>query len=509
MKEMNEGGKTVLAFDLGASSGRAVLGTLQEDRIELVEVHRFTNDPVTVNGGMYWDTLRQFHEIKGGLKKASQVKSYESIGIDSWGVDFGLLDQDGYLLENAVHYRDGRTEGICEEVFRFLSKEEIYEITGNQVMEINTLFQLYALKKRRPQVMEYADSLLLIPDLFTYFLTGEKRAEYTMASTTQMMNVSTGKWSEELLELLGLSDRIKVSSKMTMLLPEIVSSGTVIGSLLPDICSELKIHSVPVIAVAAHDTQSAMAAIPTRRDDFLFISCGTWGLIGTELSEPIISKKALDCNMTNEGAFGGRISFLKNITGLWLIQESRRQWQREGKEYSFSELEILAQGATPLQSFIDPDAPEFATSGNIPERIQDFCRRTNQPIPLTPGEIVICINQSLALAYRNALEQIEECTGKMYPNIHMVGGGTHSTLLCGMVADAANRPVIAGPAEAAALGNIIVQLITLGEISDMKAARGIVRNSFDLQIYQPKDAKVWENAYQKVKNIIKKEHKNG
>lgn len=490
---MNQENRQVLAFDFGASSGRAILGRLENGKIVMEEVYRFSNDPVIVGKTMYWDTLRQFFEIKQGILKAKKKGGFESIGIDTWGVDFGLLDEHGVLLENAVHYRDDRTVGMQEEVFKAIPKDELYNLTGNQFENFNTVFQLYSLVQKRPWLLERADQMLLTPDLFNYFLTGEKKAEYTMVSTTQMMDAEHKVWSDRVLEALQIPSKI---------LPEIVPSGTVVGNIQESICEELGVEPAKVIAVASHDTQSAVVAVPTEEKDFIFISCGTWSLFGTELPEPVIGEKSLEYNVSNEGGYGDTTTFLKNIIGLWLAQESRRQWMREGEEYSFGELEQMALQAEPFQSFIDPDAPEFTPAGNIPRRIRAFCERTGQKVPETVGEIMCCINQSLALKYRYALEQIESCTGKHYPMIHMIGGGIQSKLLCQMTANANSRKVLAGPVEATALGNIAVQMMSLGLIKDVDEARTIIAKSEKTYEYMPQDQENWEAAYKKFKTII-------
>lgn len=485
--------KSVLAFDIGASSGRAIVGTLSDGKITMQEVHRFSNDPVTVNGIMYWDTLRQFHEIKKGIIKSKKCGKIESIGIDTWGVDFGLLDEHGELLENAIHYRDERTRDMLEKVFAKIPKSRLYEITGNEFMYFNTIFQMAALKEKRPWVMERAKNFLFTPDLFNYFLTGIQKAEYTMATTSTMLDIHKREWSEEIAEALGLSKEF---------FPELVLSGTVVGDLKPEICEELSVEPVKVVAVAAHDTQSASAVVPTQDDDFIFISCGTWSLYGTELSEPVINEKSLELNVSNEGGYGGKVNFLKNIAGLWMVQESRRQWMREGQEYSYSELEALAKEAAPFPSYIDVDADEFVSSGNMPRRIREFCKKTGQKVPETVGEIVCCINQSIALKYRNVLEKIEYCLDKKYHKIHMIGGGIQSKMLCQMTANATGCEVVAGPIEATALGNLAVQFIATGAIRDIKEARKIVADSETFITYQPEDTEKWDAAYEEFKKIL-------
>ena len=476
----------LLSFDFGASSGRAVLGTFDGETLQLQEIHRFQNDPVTVNGTMYWDILRLFFEVKQALVQSKAYGALDGIGVDTWGVDFGLLDADGRLLENPVHYRDARTAGMLEKAFKYLPKSEFYSITGNQFMEINTAFQLLSLRENRPALLDRAETLLLMPDLFNYLLTGKKCTEYSIASTTQLLDAKQRVWSKRVLSALELPER---------LFTEIVPTATKVGALQPDLCEELGLIPAEVIAVAGHDTQCAMASVPTDKEDFLFLSCGTWSLLGTELSEPIINSAAEACNVTNEGGYAGKASFLKNIIGLWLIQETRRQWQKEGENLSFAEMETLARAATPYRFFIDPDAPEFVPAGNIPRRVQEYCRKTGQPVPETKGEILRCIYDSLSLKYRYAVGQIETCTEKQYAALHIVGGGVKDTLLCQLTADALGKPVVAGPVEATVYGNLVLQLLALGAVKDLKEAREIVRRSDKVNTFTPNaDAQV-ENAY--------------
>lgn len=486
--------KRVLAFDFGASSGRAIIGTLDNGRITLNEVHRFSNDPVTVNGTFYWDVLRLFHEIKQGLLKAKQAGGFDSIGIDTWGVDFGLLDNDGVLLENPVHYRDKRNIGMVEEAAKYIGKDEMYKLTGIQFMDFNTAFQLLSIKENRPELLARAQSLLFMPDLFAYFLTGNKVSEYSIATTSQLVDINTRDWSKEMLEKLGLPEKI---------FNRIVPSGSVTGYLSDEICEELGLEKVPVIAVCGHDTQSAVTAVPSEKEDFAFISSGTWSLFGTETKKPIVNDLSYSFNVTNEGGFGYSTAFLKNICGLWLIQESRRQWIREGKEYSYAELEKAALREKPFARFIDPDAPEFAVPGNLPARITEYCRRTGQSVPENEGQTVRCIYESLALRYRAVLEGIEKCTGKNYDSLNVVGGGTKDTLLCKMTADACNITVYAGPIEATVMGNVAVQLISGGDIADVVEARRIIANSGQLKCYSPENTAAWDEAYEKFKSVTK------
>lgn len=486
--------KRVLAFDFGASSGRAIIGTLDNGKITLNEVHRFSNDPVTVNGTFYWDVLRLFHEIKQGLLKAKQAGGFDSISIDTWGVDFGLLDKDGVLLENPVHYRDKRNIGMVEKAAKYIGKDEMYKLTGIQFMDFNTAFQLLSIKENRPELLARAQSLLFMPDLFAYFLTGNKVSEYSIATTSQLVDINTRDWSKEMLEKLGLPEKI---------FNRIVPSGSVTGYLSDEICEELGLEKVPVIAVCGHDTQSAVTAVPSEKEDFAFISSGTWSLFGTETKKPIVNDLSYSFNVTNEGGFGYSTAFLKNICGLWLIQESRRQWIREGKEYSYAELEKAALREKPFARFIDPDAPEFAVPGNLPARITEYCRRTGQSVPENEGQTVRCIYESLALRYRAVLEGIEKCTGKNYDSLNVVGGGTKDTLLCKMTADACNITVYAGPIEATVMGNVAVQLISGGDIADVIEARRIIANSGQLKCYSPENTAAWDEAYEKFKSVTK------
>ena len=485
----------ILAFDFGASSGRAMLCRWDGETISMEEIHRFSNDPVEVNGTLFWDVLRLFFEIKQGLLKAKQAGGFDSIGIDTWGVDFGLLDEDGYLLENPVHYRDARTQGMIEEAFKLLPRERFYEITGTQFMEFNTVFQLLALKKQRPGLLERAKTLLLMPDLFAYLLTGNKVTEYSCASTTQMMDAHTRQWSQEILDALGLPGDI---------LTPIVPSGSEVGKLSPAICEELGLEPVPVIAVAGHDTQSAMAAVPALSSPFAFVSCGTWSLMGTELPEPVINETSLACDITNEGGYNNCASFLKNITGLWLIQESRRQWMREGIQRSYYDMEMLARAEEPFRCFIDPDDPVFTPAGNIPRRVREYCRKTGQPVPETDGQVVRCIYESLAMKYAVTLDLLRTCTGETYDALYIVGGGTKDGMLCQMAADSCGMEVSAGPAEATVLGNVLIQLLATGKVESLEQGRQVMAKMPDLKRYEPENPEAWAEQRKHFEEIIGK-----
>lgn len=485
-----------LAFDFGASSGRAMLAKFDGEKITLEEKHRFSNDPVTVNGGMYWDILRLFHEIKQGILKCANSgdRDIDCIGIDTWGVDYGLLDEHDQLLGNPYHYRDTRTDGMYDEAFARVPKEEIFRSTGIAFNWFNTLYQLLAARLSGDVALKNAKTLLFIPDLLNFFLTGEKRTEYTIASTSQMFDSQTHTWAEGLLKKLDIP---------TDIFADMVYPGEQVGVLKADLAEELGVAQIPVIAVASHDTGSAVASVPVvDQDDFIYISSGTWSLMGVELDAPNVSAGALEHNFTNEGGVNRTIRFLKNIMGLWLIQESRRQWDREGELLSFDELEQQANAAEPFASLIDPDYPAFQTPGNMPRRIREFCEKTGQKVPQTKGEVVRCIAESLAFKYRNTIEGMEEVTGKKYNAVNIVGGGIKDKMICRFTANATKRTVQAGPVEATSIGNVIVQAMAVGAVRDLKEGRRIVRDSFDIAVYEPEDAAAWDAAYEKWKKII-------
>lgn len=478
--------KRILAFDFGASSGRAILGTLADGKIEMREIHRFSNDTVSMCGTMYWDILRLFFEIKAGITKAVADGGFDAISIDTWGVDFGLIDRNGKLLSNPVHYRDKRTEAIPEEVFKTVSRDELYSLTGTQCSRINTLYQLMYLKLHEPELLERAEKMLMIPDLFAYMLTGEMYEEATIASTSNLYDPKTHDWSFELIERLGLPKK---------LFARIIKPGSVYGKLSPEICEELGCESVPVIAVASHDTASAVAAVPSESDDFVYVSSGTWSLFGIESEAPIMTAAAENNNFTNEGGFDDTVRFLKNITGLWLIQEARRQWRREGTEVGFDTLEKEALTSEPFKCYIDVDDPAFETAGNLPKRVCEYCEKTGQYVPQSRGEIMRCIYQSLAMKYRYTFDLLKKTDGRAYGSINIVGGGTKDGLLSQMAADACNTEIFAGPVEATALGNIAVALYALEELADFKEIRRTVSRSAHLKHYVPSDSEAWNKAY--------------
>ena len=463
-----------LALDLGASSGRAVIGTYDGERITLTEIHRFANEPVRLCGTLYWDVLRLVHEIKASIRKA---KPYDirGIGIDTWGVDFGLLDSAGTLMGNPVHYRDVRTNGILNDAFTLISPQELYAATGNQIMEINTAFQIYAMLNRTPGTLAFAEHLLLIPDLLNYFLTGERGAERSIASTTQLYDPQTGDWNFEIVGMFGAQER---------LLPPITESGTLRGMLSEALCRELQTDPIPVYAVCGHDTQSAMAAVPAQEEQFAFLSCGTWSLLGTERSAPILTEEARTAAFTNESGFGGKTAFLKNLTGLWIMQESRRQCGREGRSYSFAEIEQMARDHGRSASIVDTEDPRFASDGDLPQMIRDHCAETGQPVPQTDAAVFRCIYDSLAEKYRETLHDLHRVTGFVPERLYVVGGGTKDPLLMELTAKACGIPVLACGTEGSALGNIAVQLAAAGQLNGLADIRAVCARSQTIREYQ-------------------------
>ncbi len=477
-----------LAFDLGAESGRAVIGCFDGTRLELSTLHRFSNGPIRIFDSLYWDVLRLYGEMKQGLglyrRHAGAV--LDGIGLDTWGVDFALIGRNNTLLGNPHHYRDSRTEGMLHAAFERVPREEIFYQTGIQFMEINSLYQLLAMKLGQDPTLEQAEALLMIPDLFNYWFTGVRVCEFSDVTTTQFYDPQRGTWAYPLLEKLGLP---------TGMLQEIVSPGTVIGPLRPDFAEDTGLEGTPVIAPACHDTGSAVAAVPAKGKGFAYISSGTWSLMGVEVARPVISQDSLAFNFTNEGGVCGTFRLLKNIMGLWLVQECRRTWAMEGAELSYSDIVALASQAPAFGPLIEPDSHDFLRPGDMPSRIQEFCVRTGQRLPETRGEIIRCALESLALQYRWVLEKLEIMSGEPLRTIHIVGGGSQNQLLCQLAADATRRVVEAGPVEATAMGNILMQALARGRIASLDEAREVVRRSFEVTTYEPGAAAGWDDAY--------------
>lgn len=489
-------GKRVLCFDFGASSGRAVIAHIENMTVHMEEVHRFKNRGVNVNGTLYWDILSLYSEIKTGLVKAYRAGGFSSVGIDTWGVDYGIIDKNGRLMSNPVQYRDKRTEGMIQEADRLVGLDKLYTLTGNQIMPINTAFQLLAEKKERPYMLEYGAYILPTPDLLCYMLTGEVSAELSIASTTQLLNPETLDWSDEAIEALGLPRR---------LFPKIVKPGESKGMLSEELCEELNIPTAEVIAVCGHDTQCAYYAVPYTVTNPIIISCGTWSLVGTVIDKPVLTDEAARLGITNEVGVNGKINLLKNITGLWLVQETKAFLEAQGEEHSYAELEALAREEEGFIAFIDPDAPEFSNAGNMPQRIKDYCTKTQQKAPENLGQVMRTIYLSLAMKYRLAIEQTGKLTGTdEFSGIYMVGGGIRDTLLCQLTADVCNMDVTAGPVEATVLGSAVIQLIRNGEISDESCKGNIIRQTAlgrnELSDYKPQ--KNYDEEYKIFKNII-------
>lgn len=488
-------GKTsdYLAVDLGAESGRGLIGRFDGERLNLEEVHRFPNGPVRMLDTLYWDLPRLFDEVKTALRKAGAAyPGLDGVGVDTWGVDFGLVGRSDTLLGNPVHYRDARTEGMMDAAFRLVPRERIYEITGLQFMPFNTVFQLLALKTAGSPLLEVAETLLMMPDLFGWLLTGRRAGERTDASTTQLLDPRAGTWSDELCAGLGLPRRI---------LPELIDPGTELGSLRRSVAEEVGIASLTVLVPGTHDTASAVAAVPAvgkgaagGTPDWCYISSGTWSLLGVEVPRPVINAQTLRYNFTNEGGVAGTTRLLKNIMGLWLVQECRRTWARTGRDLSYEEIQFRAAAASPFASLVDPDDLSFMAPGDMPARLAAFCTRTGQPAPADDGAFVRCALESLALKYRWTIDRLEEVLGTAIRTIHVVGGGSQNALLCQFTADACKRPVHAGPIEATAAGNVLMQAMARGRIGSLADARAVVALSFPVAVYEPRDPSAWDAA---------------
>ncbi|MEK7448556.1 MAG: rhamnulokinase [Planctomycetota bacterium] len=480
-----------LAFDLGAESGRAVLGTLTGRRLTIKELNRFPNGMLNINGRWHWNIFRLYEEIKHSLKIAAglpKIKSngFASLGLDTWGVDFALLDRQGNFLGLPFAYRDNRTNGMMEKFFKLVPRQHVYQLTGIQFLQFNTLFQLFALVKQKSPLLKSARDLLFIPDIFNYLLTGQKKTEFSFATTSQLYNPQKKDWDEELFKNLGISRSI---------MQKIILPGSVIGNLTGEIFRETGFPEVPVIAPASHDTGSAVAAVPSEGEEWAYLSSGTWSLMGVETKKPVLTKQALDFNFTNEGGVGGTFRFLKNITGLWILQQCRQSWTK--RKLNYQELAGQAASAPPFKALINPDQPEFLNPPDMPEAMAQFCRQTKQPVPKSPAEITRCILESLALKYRTVLDQLRKIYPKPIKVIHIIGGGVKNSLLCQFTADATGLPVLAGPAEATAIGNIMVQAMGLGYVNSLSEARAIIKHSFTSTRYEPRQTEEWNKAYAK------------
>ncbi len=478
--------RALAAVDLGASSGRVMVGRVGPDTLELDEIHRFSNDPVHAGRHLYWDLLRLYFEILQGLRTAGRRFDVASIGIDSWAVDYAVLDADGDLLGNVVHYRDARTDGVMDKVLADVPADALYSITGLQQLPFNTIYQLVA-ATGSPQLAS-AKTMLMVPDLLAYWLTGVRGAEVTKASTTQLMDVRSRTWSDELIERLGFPRH---------LFPPLRNPGDVIGAVLTRVAADTGLASdVPVIAVGSHDTASSVVGVPADGDRFAYLSCGTWSLLGLELDEPVLTAGSRAANFTNEAGVDGKVRYLRNVMGLWLLQQSMSQWRREGHDFDLGDLLRTAAEVPRFSRLVDPDHPSFLPPGDMPRRIADYCRETGQRPPQAPAETVRCIVDSLALAYRRTLRDAQRLADREVDVLHVVGGGARNELLCQLTADACGVPLVAGPVEATALGNVLVQARSIGTgPQSLAEMRGLTRRTHRLVRYEPRgDNAVWASA---------------
>jgi rhamnulokinase len=485
-----------VACDLGASNCRVILGTLTSEDLTIEEIYRFPNAPITVFGTLRWDVLHIFDELKVGLRKvAARGYRIEGISADSWGLDYVLMRGNEPTLTAPYNYRDARTDGAVERAIQAVPAELIYSETGIQFTQVNTLYQLLDDLEHRPQILALSEQFLGVGDYINFLFSGVGRAEESLASTTQLFNPTQRKWSQRLIEDFHLPAGI---------FPKLVPSGTKLGPMLPSIMNEVGLRDTQIVASCSHDTAAAVAAVPAEDEEWAYISSGTWSLVGIEAREPIINAKSREYDFSNEMGYGGTVCFLKNVTGLWIVQECRREWARKGQEYSFNQLTEMADQVPPLKCLIYPNALPFLKPGDMPQKIVNYCHDTNQLAPKTPGEIIRCVLESLALLYSETLREITITTGHKVRNLHVVGGGSMNDLLNQLSADAAQVTVLAGPSEATAIGNILVQAIALGHLSSLTALRRVARHSFPVKVYKPHDTKSWREAYERFRNLTAK-----
>jgi sugar (pentulose or hexulose) kinase len=481
-----------IAVDLGAESGRVMIGSVSNEKITLKEIHRFSNGPVSKGDSLRWDFAQLLSNIKDGIAKAVKHADHPitSIGVDSWGVDFGLIDDKNQLIENPYNYRDSRTNGMMEKALELMPKRELYENTGIQFMQLNTIYQLLSARLSNDPALSKAKKLIFMADLVSFSLTGQVYAEYSLASTSQLMDMKTGNWSKAVFEKLGLPLDI---------MPNIVAPGTVVGKLTKDIANELGCGQIPVVAVGSHDTACAVAAVPASTENWMYLSSGTWSLMGIEVPRPIINDKSFEYQFTNEGGAENTIRFLKNIMGLWVVQECRRQWQREGTDLTYDHITEMTAHAKPFKAYVDVDYDQFLSPGNMPEKINAYLRQTGQNTLSDKGEIVRAVLEGLAMKYRDVVDIIESLSQKKIDAVHIVGGGIKNELLCQFTADSLNKKVMTGPIEATALGNIMLQAIAAGKIRNIAHGRELIRKSTPIKEYFPKDAVVWQKQYKQFK----------
>ena len=484
----------LLAFDIGASSGRAILGILENNKVELLEIHRFKNQMTKIHGSYFWNIFDLFDELKTGLKKCISDFDIQpdSVGIDTWGVDYSLISNEGLLIGLPYAYRDHRTDNSMDEFFEILSKKETYLLSGIQFMQFNTLFQLFSSVQKNYSGLKIAKNLLFTPDALNFLFTGVKKNEYTIASTSQLLKPGKPEWEKKLFEAAGIPAKIA---------GEIIQPATVLGDLLPEVLEETGSAPIPCIAVASHDTASAIVSVPAQGKNWAYLSSGTWSLLGIESNVPLVSEKTLEMNFTNEGGVEGTTRFLKNIMGMWLIQECKRIWDQEG-ELDWHQIVELCNASEPFKSIINPDDPSFLNPGNMPVAIQKYCKKTKQPVPESKGEIARCIYDSLVLKYKYTIRQIESVTGNPIEKLHISGGGAHNKIVNQLTADATGIQVIAGPTEATAIGNIMLQAKALGRVKSLDEIREIVRNSFDVAEYTPSPKLDWKSAFKKFEKLL-------
>ncbi|MDR1585000.1 MAG: rhamnulokinase [Prevotellaceae bacterium] len=485
------------AFDLGATSGRSILGTFQNGKIKIEELTRFPNKIIRIGDKQYWNIFSLYEELKHGLRTAANKGiQLDSIGIDTWGVDFVYVGEDGSFLGLPRAYHDPYTNGIPEEYFTQLSRKEVYEATGIQIMNFNSLFQLYAAKKESSSALQSAESILFISDALSYLLTGKQVCEYTIASTSQLLNPKTKTFESKLFCPTGKTESI---------MQPITMPGQIIGRLTEAIQHECGTDAVPVAAVAGHDTGSAVVAVPAENKNFTYLSSGTWSLMGVEVEEPIITESSFELNFTNEGGVDGTVRFLKNITGMWLLEQCRKEWEREGKNYSYPEIVKMSESVKKLGFMVDPDNSAFANPPSMTQAIAEYCRRSNQPAPQTHAEFIRCIFDSLALKYKYVLNSLQQVAPFAIEKLHVIGGGSQNRALNQATANATGIPVIAGPAEATAIGNMMMQAKSLGLVDSLGEIRSIVRNSVELEEFTPQDSEEWNSAFKTFQKIIKQQ----
>ena len=487
--------KQYVAVDLGAESGRVMLGSICDSKLELDQIHRFGNGPVEQDGSLKWDFSKLFSNIKEGIGKAVKAADGQvcGIGVDSWGVDYGLIDENGELIENPYHYRDSRTDEMMDKAFEIMGRRQVYDNTGIQFMQFNTIYQLFSLSLSRPEVLKKTEKLIFMADLVSYFLCGEVFAEYSLASTSQLMDMKDATWSKEIFDNLSLPME---------LMPKVIAPGTVVGKLKDELAKEFACGPIDIIAIGSHDTASAVAAVPASEKNWAYLSSGTWSLMGLEIPNAAINDETYNYQFTNEGGVADTIRLLKNIMGLWIVQECKRQWNSEGEELSYAELTKLAQKAKAFKAFVNPNDNTFFAPGRMPERINKYLADSGHSIIDNKGQLVRVVLESLALNYRWVIEKLEEISGSSVNVLHIVGGGIQNELLCQFAANATGKKVITGPIEATASGNIIMQAIAKGQIESLQQARKVIAQSFELKSYSPQYPELWDEKYKKIEYVF-------